>query len=151
MPIQVDLRRATTSDCERVFEWRNAEVNRLWFFDQHMLSLDEHRSWYARVLADPERELLIGQSVGLPMGVLRFDMSEATATVSIYLVPGLAGRGLGTALLRAGTDWIRKTRSEVAMLRAEVRPDNVASSRAFIAAGYIEHANVFLLQLGDPK
>ena len=149
MPLPVLLRAATAADCERVFEWRNAEENRRHSFDTHALSLGEHRAWYTKAIADSGRALLIGQLEGNPIGVLRFDFNETVATVSIYLLPGLGGRGLGTSLLDAGTAWIRKTHSRITTLRAEARPENVSSKGTFSAAGYTGQADVLTLQLGD--
>ncbi len=147
MPAPVILRQAREQDCDAVYEWRNAEEVRQSSFASHALSLEEHRSWFAKTLANPNRALLIGSVDGSPIGVLRFDFAaDATATVSIYLVPGHSGRGLGTALLGAGSSWIRKKKQQITELRAEIRPENAASKAAFLAAGYTDAVTVFALR-----
>jgi RimJ/RimL family protein N-acetyltransferase len=57
--------------------------------------------------------------------------------VSIYLVPGNQGRGLGAQILAAGSDWMRQHRDDVHTLIAEIRPENHSSIQAFKHAGYV--------------
>ena len=58
--------------------------------------------------------------------------------LSIYLAPGRHGRGLGTAILLAGSDWLKKNRTAVKHIRAEILAGNVSSQKAFLKAGYRE-------------
>ena len=58
-----------------------------------------------------------------------------TATISVALAPEHQGRGLGRRLIAAGTEATLNTRG-VQRVIAMIRPTNVASVRAFEAAGY---------------
>lgn len=148
LPRDVALRAAGLEDCDTVHAWRNAEEARLGAFDPAPIPLEAHRAWYRRVLADPGTSLLVGETHGRPAGVLRFDVCDAIANVSVYLTPGIAGRGVGTALLRAGTSWLRQNRPGVREVRAEIRPDNLRSAGAFAAAGYHPYSHSYRLELG---
>jgi RimJ/RimL family protein N-acetyltransferase len=142
LPPALSVRLAVPADAPRVFPWRNAEATRRFFHDSGPLTLDGHIAWFHQALADPDRVLLIGESATAPIGVLRYDLSESTAMVSVYLDPALRGRGYGTALLLAGERWLRDQRESVAALRAEIRAGNTASHAAFARAGFVERSTV---------
>jgi RimJ/RimL family protein N-acetyltransferase len=82
--------------------------------------------------------LLIAEADSQPVGVLRYDVADRRATVSIYMRSGQAGKGLGTRILRAGSAWLAAHRPDIQNIDAVVRPENMASRRAFIKAGFLE-------------
>lgn len=138
------LRPAVPTDSAEMLAWRNHAVTRSQAFDSSVIDPATHRRWFAGVLADPQRSLLIGEEDGKPVGVLRFDLDSTDsglAMVSLYLVPGLAGQGYGTRLLLAGERWLAEQRPEVKRVEAAIRAGNHASRGAFRAAGYsLQHA-----------
>ncbi len=130
------MRRAVVADRKRIFEWRNSESTRRYFFDPSPIPWQTHVAWFERALAAEHVHLLIGEVGGEPVGVLRYDVDGRFAEVSVYLVPGMVGLGLGTKLLAEGTDWVRRNLAGVERLRARVVGGNKASLRAFEKAGY---------------
>jgi hypothetical protein len=50
----------------------------------------------------------------------------------------LTGIGLGTSILEAGTDWLRRHRPNIKTQRAEILPANYRSRRSFHLAGYLQ-------------
>lgn len=134
---QISLRRATTGDSASLHAWRNHPDTRRLSFDPAAIEWETHERWLAKALADPDRELLIAESAGAALGVLRYDIAAGRAVVSIYLVPGLAGQGWGVRLLLAGETWLRRERCEVRWLDAEVSAGNLASTHAFQASGFV--------------
>jgi RimJ/RimL family protein N-acetyltransferase len=143
------LRRAEASDSRSLFEWRNHPDTRHHSLDPSEITWSVHERWFDGVLSDPDRELLIAEQEGRPVGVLRYDIKEGSARVSIYLVPGLAGRGLGTCLLFAGEEWLRSCHPEVHLLEAQIRPDNAASLGAFRSAGFTQDYAVLTKKIYD--
>ena len=81
------------------------------------------------------------------VGVLRYDHVSEAAVVSVYLLPGIHGQGLGSQLLRAGTDWVKQNFSDVKRIRAEVLFSNFPSKKAFEKAGYKENCPIYELCL----
>jgi RimJ/RimL family protein N-acetyltransferase len=130
------LRRAVVSDKLSVFEWRNDETTRKFFFDSAPVNCDTHETWFDRVLSAEHVYLLIGELAGKPIGVLRYDVDGDCAEVSVYLVPGRSGQGLGSKLLTEGTAWIRCNVVGVHHLKARIVCENLASLRAFKKAGF---------------
>jgi UDP-2,4-diacetamido-2,4,6-trideoxy-beta-L-altropyranose hydrolase len=147
LPEPVTLRRASAGDCDAIHAWRNAGETRRYSGDSNVIPIEQHRAWFARVVEDEKVALLVGEREGSPVGVLRYDVGGARAVVSVYVVPGLHGRGLGPALLRAGTAWMLEHYPDVTELRAEVRHDNAASIQAFAAAGYTMQSSIYTLEL----
>ena len=128
--------------------WRNAEATRRYAFDPAPIALDVHQQWFEQVLQKPDVALLVGERDPGPVGVLRYDLNGGEAKISVYLVPGMQGQGLGTALLVAGTRWLRDRHPEVRRIIAEVRDDNAASLEAFANAGFRPGHHNLVLDLG---
>jgi UDP-2,4-diacetamido-2,4,6-trideoxy-beta-L-altropyranose hydrolase len=147
VPEAVDLRPATVSDAVRIYEWRNAPETRRHALDPAPLEFDGHVRWLGSVLDAPGVALLVGTLDGADVGVLRYDLDGDAATVSVYLVPGTSGAGLGTALIDAGTRWLRRRHPQVRRIVAAIRPDNTASLGAFAAAGFVAHTHTYTREL----
>jgi RimJ/RimL family protein N-acetyltransferase len=143
----IALRRAEPRDREAVYAWRNSEENRRYAHSSAPIAAATHDVWFERTLADRTRELLIAECAGEPVGVLRYDCAEQQSTVSIYLVPGMHGRGHGARVLLAGDEWLRTHRPEMKTLRAEVLSGNRASAAAFVEAGYRKRGEVYYKEL----
>lgn len=138
-PLAITVRLAEDKDCDAVYEWRVAEETRRFIFDSKIIPLEDHRAWFRNTLVNPDRVLLIGEISGDPVGVLRYDFTGEQALISVYLVPGGQGQGVGTELIRSGSRWLRQNRPEVKIVNAEIMRSNLASLRAFVRAGYQEH------------
>jgi UDP-2,4-diacetamido-2,4,6-trideoxy-beta-L-altropyranose hydrolase len=145
---EIELRPATSADCDLTYAWRHAEISRRYSGDDKDFSFESHRQWFAEMTADPSRIMLIGEANREPVGVLRFDFRGAEAVVSIYLVPGRHGMGWGESLLESGADWLRVHRKEIDTIRSRVRSGNHASLAVFGRAGYVETERTFALPLG---
>jgi UDP-2,4-diacetamido-2,4,6-trideoxy-beta-L-altropyranose hydrolase len=137
------LRRAEKSDAENIFSWRNADINRRYSLDSTHIPLAQHLTWFENTLKNPNNILLVGESNGEEIGILRYDLDGDSAKVSIYLVPGKHGRGYGTRLLRSGRNWIRDRYPNISTILAEVLLENQVSLRAFNKAGFRQYMSVF--------
>jgi UDP-2,4-diacetamido-2,4,6-trideoxy-beta-L-altropyranose hydrolase len=137
------LRPATAADSENVLQWRNDESTRRHSRDFTPIDPAGHRTWFAARLADPQCALLIAEDAQGAVGVLRYDIADRAAYVSIYLVPGRHGEGLGASMLHAGHRWLRDQRPEVVRIDAEVKSSNHPSRLAFEETGYAIRATMF--------
>jgi len=141
LEVAVGLRAAQEADCDLVHAWRNHPAVRSVSHDRRVIDLASHRTWYRAALADPSRILLMIELAGQPVGVLRYDIRDAVAAVSVYLDPRRMGQGIGAAALRAGSRWIHARRPEVTTLVAEIADGNARSAGAFVKAGYLARSN----------
>lgn len=134
--MDVVLRPAAARDADRLLAWRNDPVTRRAAFQTGEVEREEHVAWLERRLADPRSELYIAESAGAAVGQVRLDREDdSTAVVSVTVAPEARGRGLAAPMLRALAS---ATQLGVRRLRAEVKPDNASSLRAFARAGYRE-------------
>lgn len=132
----ISIREADNADSKQIFMWRNDPAIRQVSRNKAQLEWPAHKAWFDSIQRDSTKLLLIGESGGQPIGVVRFDVAKAIAELSIYMVPGQSGLGLGTELLLTAERWLAMTRPEVQMLSAEVLEDNLPSHRLFSGAGY---------------
>jgi len=142
-PPQITIRRASAIDCDSIYEWRNAEETRRYIFDSKPISLETHQNWFHNTLKNPDRVLLIGEINSKPVGVLRYDFTNDKALISVYLVPDGQGQGVGSQLIRSGSQWIKENCLNIKIISAEIFKENIASLRAFESAGYKEHHAIF--------
>lgn len=133
----VSMRRAGMDDAALLHAWRNHPSVRAVSHVTDEIPWEGHVRWLEASLARDDRHVLVAERSGRPLGTLRFDVAGDCATVSIAVDPSLHGSGLGPAILDAGERWLRDHDRRVRRLRAEIRPGNEASMRAFLAAGYL--------------
>jgi RimJ/RimL family protein N-acetyltransferase len=132
----IDLRSAAAADGPMLWKWRNDPLTRRMFRTGHMIPWEEHAAWFAEVLQDPGKILLIAQDAGGPIGVVRFDsIADGRAEVSINVNPERRGQRLGQAALVAACG---HAFSELGLtqLSADIRPDNAASIAIFTRIGF---------------
>ena len=132
----IEIRTATLTDSDRLFEWRNHPAIRAVSRNSDTITRGEHDQWFASVLGDVNRILLIGQRNEVPIGVVRFDIHNCAAEVSIYLVPDSQNSGLGRGLLRSSELLFARNYPKVNKLHANVLGQNERSHLLFQAAGY---------------
>ncbi|MDZ7268732.1 MAG: GNAT family N-acetyltransferase [candidate division KSB1 bacterium] len=136
MTTRIHLRPAGEHDSEDVLRWRNDPVTRANSFHSDPISPAEHRRWFSRTLARRDRLLLIGMAGSERIGVVRFDLAGDSAEININLAPEARGRGLGTALIAAGSGYVFEHHPAITKIYAKIKPQNTASLRAFEKAGY---------------
>lgn len=133
----VHMRAAVSDDAETVYRWANDPATRMASFSRRAIVLDEHVAWFARELARDDHHLYIAEQHGEPVAFLRLDATPDHAgacTISINLAPEVRKRGIGVATLEAANTLARG--HGFSRIRALVRPDNEASRRTFVRAGY---------------
>jgi RimJ/RimL family protein N-acetyltransferase len=133
----ITLRKAGVDDSKNLFQWRNHPEIRKASRHANLIDWQDHQKWFSSVLAEEEKVLLIGQSANVTVGVVRFDMQDEEAVISIYLVPEKISPGLGRNLLRAAEQWLAVNHPKVSKLRAHVLGENIRSQRLFSGTGYI--------------
>lgn len=134
--VALSLRRVAPTDSAALYAWRNAEEVRRGSLDPAPIARADHDRWFDGVLTDANRHQLIGTDAAGPVGVVRFDVSGDQAQVSIYLVPGRIGMGLGANLLAAAHEWLAANLPALREIRARVLADNPRSAALFEHAGY---------------
>lgn len=146
---RVTLRAAAASDCESIWRWRNAEFVLRGSKTTDPVSWPAHHAWFGDSLSESSRHVLIGEVDGEPVGVLRFDLVEHEATVSVYLTAQGRGRGIGPEILIQGQIWLQSNAPHVVRIKAEIRSTNEASIEAFKAARYRRTGDLYVRELKE--
>ncbi|MEM9262603.1 MAG: GNAT family N-acetyltransferase [Pseudomonadota bacterium] len=133
---KIASRKANPSDCEGVFHWRNDALTRAMSHSTDPVDWEDHSNWFAASLQNESRLLVICEEGETPVAVVRFDVSGDRALISINLAPTMRGKGLATPCLTSATAFFASEVSGVAVIDAEIKPENEASKRAFEAAGF---------------
>ncbi|GAA5159621.1 GNAT family N-acetyltransferase [Viridibacterium curvum] len=131
--MSLSLRPATTADAEALLRWRNDPQTRAASHTPDLVPAEQHMSWFATVLADPQRRLWIAELAdGQTVGSIRADWTGGEYLLSWMLAPEARGKGLGTSLLQAAVKMLPGQ-----IMRAEIKDENVASWRMAEAAGFL--------------
>ncbi len=132
----LQLRLATEADCEVLWEWVNEPETRANSFFSGPVSREEHWAWFHRKVADPRALLFLGvDPIYGAVGLVRYDLEEARAVLSISVAAKFRRRGYGDALLHlAVPELFRRCRADA--IDAYVKAENEASLRMFSSAGF---------------
>lgn len=129
---------ASHEDSPFLLAWRNDPVSIAASITPSRVEPADHDAWFARVLADIDRRILIARDrSGARLGMVRFDRSDGIATVSINLAPETRGRRLSVPVLQAGIEAIIGEWGRPLRLVAEIREENAASIALFERVGFI--------------
>ena len=133
----VTLRLAAPDDVDRVFSWANDPTTRAASFRSDPIPYEDHVRWFEGQLGSDQHRLFIAvDAQGEAVGVYRLSGVEPgqDPVVSINVAPEARGRGVGLAILEAGSEQARALGCR--KIIAFIRPDNEASLRIFGRAGY---------------
>ena len=130
------MRRVHEENSRELFFWRNHPSVRAVSRDIRLINWESHCSWLSEVISDVNREMLIGYDDDCPVGVVRFDVHQDYAEISIYLVPEAPLRGRGSNLLISAENWLLSNRPDIKKIRAEVLDENASSRNMFLRCGY---------------
>lgn len=122
----------SSQDCELLWHWQCEPGIRHYFRNPAPPSWQEHQIWFASALANPKVQLFRIEHEGCAVGMLRLDSKgEDAAEISLLLSSRYQGKGIAARALRL----VQERNPELCLL-AEVHPENQASKRLFIAAGF---------------
>ncbi|WP_081910517.1 UDP-2,4-diacetamido-2,4,6-trideoxy-beta-L-altropyranose hydrolase [Hymenobacter sp. APR13] len=132
------LRPVVAADSAQLLAWTNDPTVRQFSFNPEPVARPAHEQWLAARLQDPASLLLLAEDAasGQPLGLIRFQVEEARATLSYLLDARFRGQGLAPLLLLAGTRVLAQTFGSVRQVVGHVQVANVASVKAFERAGF---------------
>ncbi len=129
--LMLSARPARSADCRRLFDWRNDPQVRAAAFNTEPVPWDSHRHWLQTRLEDADCRLYVLERGAVPIGQVRFDLQDSTATVNYSLAAEFRGQGLAAPMLATAIAQLIVDVPAVTRLSAYVKTDNPASSRVF--------------------
>ena len=127
----LSVRKATESDLQQFFDWRNDPAVVAASFSQGEIAMQDHRPWFLRKLASDDCGMYVVEHDSAPAAQVRFDIDGTDATINYSLDAAFRGRGLATAIVDKAIRRFREEFAEVETIVAFVKPDNIASCRVF--------------------
>ena len=131
------LRRASATDAENIFAWRNNEWTRAMSLNSDSIEWENHKFWYENTLNSANNFLLIGELDKHSIGLVRFTVYQpGKVLASINLNPDFRGKGLGKLLLGESLKWLQHQHGEIGQIVAEIKSENLASISIFASCGF---------------
>lgn len=102
-----------------------------------IINRKEHNQWYASSLNSENRLLIICEyDISNKIAVVRFDLNESGALISINLNPSKRGKNLGKESLIKSIEFFSKKYPSTKKIFAEVNEKNIASKKTFLGVGF---------------
>jgi len=136
--VRLRLRNARTEDCQMLWEWANDADVRAASFSTDAIPWAVHVSWFSNKIGNNGSRIFIAEDdQGSPVGQIRFDIDGREAEVNISVAKEKRGRGFAVPAIEAA---VHKLFAEVDcdLVHAFVKPENIASMRAFQRAGFVQ-------------
>ena len=145
------LREVTIDDAELLFKWVNDPDTRSNSFDSHVISWEEHKNWFERMMSDPNQASYILVHEDTPVGQIRFNLSVNIAEISYSIAPQERGKGYGKQIIHLAIMKIKNEFPNITTIQALVKPQNEASIMCFQHNGFVERYRTyeFDTKLGD--
>lgn len=132
------LRPAVESDMDLLFEWANEPLVRKNSFTTKEIAYEEHKKWFYDLLKDDGCRQYIYVCNGEAVGQARVKQKGDTGEISYSVCAEKRGMGYGRRLLQMVCMRAKEDFPMIRALQGEVKPDNEASKKAFLNAGFSE-------------
>ena len=134
-----NIRKATEDDSKDIFDWRNDELTRRLSQITDLVEWDGHSVWFNESLSNTKRLLLICEDeiTDEKVSIVRFDIEDKRALISINLSPKMRGKRKAKGCLRDAISFFQKYFSGVRFIDAKIKPTNIPSQKSFIGVGFV--------------
>lgn len=136
-PVKLKTQLTAPTDLMLTFSLSNDPLTRQMSFNQHQISLAEHRRWFDRIIQSPHQILLVIKTrVGtnwVPLGQVRYN--HRSRQISFSLAQAWRGKKLASPALVQGIRVIKR-KFKPSYIVALIKPDNFPSIKTFAAAGF---------------
>lgn len=139
-PASLRVRRALQTDCHQYFVWASDELVRSSSLVTGPLDFERHRDWFQDRLSEPFSYLYLVECGSIPIGQVRFAVSQSIALLSYSVDSAHRGKGLAKHLLALALRKLSLDCPSCRLITAQVKPDNAASLRVLVSCGFREKA-----------
>ncbi len=140
------LRLAEMEDMDLLFMWANEEMVRKNSFSTRQITYEEHVNWYQNLLKDNQRKQYIFMCGNQPVGQARITLQGNVAEIGYSICVTERAKGYGKELLDRISRQAWNDFPNISRVIGRIKPDNVASQKAFSAAGYKETYRVYEIE-----
>ncbi|MRX84075.1 GNAT family N-acetyltransferase [Eggerthella sp. HF-4214] len=130
------LRSVEVSDADLILEWVNDPMDRANSFSSDPITRDDHIVWLESALKNPAMRLYIMMLNDRSVGHIKLKIDGESAEIGYCIAPEWRGMGLAKVIVALAVEEAKAQLPEVKTLIAQVKPSNIASSKALGACGY---------------
>lgn len=134
--MKLRLRDIETTDMDLLFKWANDPTVRQNAFNTEPIPYENHRAWFARMLADKDIEQYILCDGEIPLGQIRLNVEDDKAVIDYSIDKEWRGKGLGVRMVLMAEEELKNKKTDVIYSMAQVKYENTASARVFEKCGY---------------
>jgi UDP-2,4-diacetamido-2,4,6-trideoxy-beta-L-altropyranose hydrolase len=134
--MHLEIRRVSEADLMIIFEWANEKAVRSQSFNIRPISLEEHSQWFKKKLLEDNCYFYILIKKDIPLGQVRFDISDRVSNINYSIDKNFRGMGYGFPLLNIAIQEFKKECLSYDSICASVKPDNKPSNKVFINLGF---------------
>jgi len=145
--MRIIMRVAKFEDAKLVYDWRNHPEVRVHCREPDPIEYEAHAQWFRKACQSNNQLILIGELDDIPIGVIRLDISENEAEISIFMNPNLVSRGFGSEILLRAEKFLKTNIPSISILNAEVLGDNIASHGLFFKGGYTQKFTKYIKRI----
>ena len=141
------LRKVTVEDAQDIYNWRiHSSVSSV-SKSSSFFSYEDHLIWINQKLQQENCLFLICELENKSkLGVVRFDINDQDAFISIFLNPSYQRLGYGKKFLKKALDFFKKENHPCNRIIAEVLVANIASKKLFSNVGFKQEKNTYILK-----
>jgi UDP-2,4-diacetamido-2,4,6-trideoxy-beta-L-altropyranose hydrolase len=135
--MELRIRPARENDSQLLWEWANEPQVRAASFSSAPIPWVTHVAWFTEKLRQDECHIFIAEDdEGRPIGQIRFNSRiDGDAEIDVSIAKAWRGRGFAVPLIRQAARLVLNGGGH-ARLHAFVKPENVASVKAFEKGGF---------------
>ena len=143
-----NIRKANNYDSRDIFDWRNDELTRQMSHTSDFVDWNGHSGWFASSFTNKNTLIVMceDESTNEKVAMVRFDVEDDRALISINLSPKMRGKRKAKGCLSDAISFFKKYFSDVQFIDAEIKSTNITSQKSFLGVGFVlvkENADVF--------
>ena len=134
MKNNLQIRKAVLTDVDLLYRWTNDELVRKQSFSTELIPYESHCKWFKKKVKDANSFFFIVEQDAKEVGLVRFDILDAVATIGVSIDREFRGRGLGAEIINLGVQSF--FRENDLPILASIKKVNTASVKSFEKAGF---------------
>jgi RimJ/RimL family protein N-acetyltransferase len=142
-----NIRKANEDDSGDIFDWLNDDFTRQMSHNSDFVDWNGHSGWFEASLDNKNRLIVMceDESTNKKLAMVRFDVEDDRALISINLSPKMRGKRKAKGCLSDAISFFQKYFSEIRFIDAEIKSINAPSKKLFKGVGFVfvkENADV---------
>ena len=131
----IKARLVLEKDRDLLFEWINDSEVRKWSFNNEIISYEDHKSWFNRILNDKSILCLIFEHENKPFGTVRFEKRDKSAILNYLISRDSRGQGKAKLMLKFALKRLKHYWEKMDVF-AYTLTNNIASKKSLEKSGF---------------